>query len=362
MSRRFPVPGQHVAPNLATLWMRSPFGVEVAITREKSMSDSSTPAGWYPAPHADNELRYWDGARWLDWTPEQAAAEQRAATTQPTAGNGVHAGEIRTGAAAYSGATTAVLNGPDAVRARTKILAILALCVGVGAILLSWVPWLGLLIAVAAIVLGVVALVRKQPRGLALTGLILGAVALVVALLITVSFTAFIATTSGQSGSRAVPAVTTTPEEAEPQETEDVAEPEPEPEPELVTPDLATFGAVDERTFALIAKEPDAYAGTNMIVFGDVTQLDSATGPCSMLLSAAEAQKENSFDYAQNTFATSGDGESVCPVFDPLVEGDHVKMWVTVIGSFSYDTQIGGNTTVPAFQVWQAELLPPQEY
>lgn len=31
------------------------------------------PAGWYPAAHASDELRYWDGKRWLDWTPEQAA-------------------------------------------------------------------------------------------------------------------------------------------------------------------------------------------------------------------------------------------------------------------------------------------------
>lgn len=38
---------------------------------------SSTPAGWYPAPHANSELRYWDGVRWLDWTPEQAASAAR---------------------------------------------------------------------------------------------------------------------------------------------------------------------------------------------------------------------------------------------------------------------------------------------
>jgi hypothetical protein len=31
------------------------------------MSEPSVPpAGWYPAPHASNERRYWDGARWLD--------------------------------------------------------------------------------------------------------------------------------------------------------------------------------------------------------------------------------------------------------------------------------------------------------
>lgn len=34
------------------------------------------PAGWYAAPHANNELRYWDGMKWLDIAPPppQAAA------------------------------------------------------------------------------------------------------------------------------------------------------------------------------------------------------------------------------------------------------------------------------------------------
>lgn len=30
------------------------------------MSDHRPPAGWYPAQHANNEMRYWDGARWLE--------------------------------------------------------------------------------------------------------------------------------------------------------------------------------------------------------------------------------------------------------------------------------------------------------
>jgi hypothetical protein len=33
----------------------------------------SAPAGWYPAPHAHGEERYWDGSRWLD-TPTPTPA------------------------------------------------------------------------------------------------------------------------------------------------------------------------------------------------------------------------------------------------------------------------------------------------
>lgn len=33
------------------------------------MSEPLPSAGWYPAPHANNEQRYWDGAQWLDAEP-----------------------------------------------------------------------------------------------------------------------------------------------------------------------------------------------------------------------------------------------------------------------------------------------------
>ncbi|KAA0960874.1 DUF2510 domain-containing protein [Microbacterium sp. ANT_H45B] len=33
------------------------------------MSDQLPPPGWYAAPHANNEERYWDGAQWLEHPP-----------------------------------------------------------------------------------------------------------------------------------------------------------------------------------------------------------------------------------------------------------------------------------------------------
>jgi pyruvate/2-oxoglutarate dehydrogenase complex dihydrolipoamide acyltransferase (E2) component len=46
---------------------------------------TSTPApGWYPAPHANGEQRYWDGAQWTDWTPESAAAAHGTAASPST--------------------------------------------------------------------------------------------------------------------------------------------------------------------------------------------------------------------------------------------------------------------------------------
>lgn len=44
------------------------------------MSNDPLPVpGWYQAPHANDELRYWDGKQWTEWTPESAAAASIAA-------------------------------------------------------------------------------------------------------------------------------------------------------------------------------------------------------------------------------------------------------------------------------------------
>lgn len=240
-------------------------------------------------------------------------------------------------------------------------LALTAFILGIAAFLLPWVPVLGVMLGLAAVVVGIVALVKRQTRWMALVGTILGSLGLITALIITLAFSSFMAgfdSTQAKAPDSSTSA-SETPDAAAPAITE---EPTAVPPPAPAAPDLSTFAPTDERTFALIAKDPDAYIGTNLIVFGSITQLDSATGRCNMLVSAGAAQTEFSYDYGQNTLATSGDGESDCPIFDPLVEGDHVKMWVTILGSYSYDTQIGGNTTVPLFEVLQAELLPAQEY
>jgi hypothetical protein len=42
---------------------------------------------------------------------------------------------------------------------------------------------------------------------------------------------------------------------------------------------------------------------------------------------------------------------------DDLVEGDVFKSSVTVLGHLSYDTQVGGNTTVPELQVGKIKVI-----
>lgn len=139
------------------------------------------------------------------------------------------------------------------------------------------------------------------------------------------------------------------------------AEPTEEPSPTptaapTASPDLSTYEELDERSLAQIVKAPDDHIGRQVIVYGAITQLDAATGKCFVRISIAHAPQDAWYDYEHNSVGFAGDGESDCPVLDPFVADDEVKLWITIGGSISYDTQIGGSTTVPAYLIADAEL------
>ena len=113
------------------------------------------------------------------------------------------------------------------------------------------------------------------------------------------------------------------------------------------------YAALDARTWALLAKNPDAYKGQTFLVFGEVTQFDAATGTGAFLADVAEANKcSYGFFDGDNTWLTAAPGVSLANV----VEDDVFSAQVTVVGSYSYDTQAGGNTTVPHLQVNSIEV------
>lgn len=95
--------------------------------------------------------------------------------------------------------------------AQGKGLAIAALVVGIVAFLTGLVPFLGLILGLAAVVLGVIALVKRQPKGLAITGTALGAVALIVSLIATLVAGALTAAVVGAASEVAEQAEVTAP-------------------------------------------------------------------------------------------------------------------------------------------------------
>lgn len=122
-----------------------------------------------------------------------------------------------------------------------------------------------------------------------------------------------------------------------------VPTPEPTPTP---APTPISYEQLGDRDWALLVKAPDNYFGNAYVVWACVTQFDAATGEDTFRAQAS---------YANQTYWHS-DGDNVLFTgtvadFSNVVEGDLVSMNTVSLGSFSYDTQVGGNTTVPWFKV-----------
>jgi hypothetical protein len=108
--------------------------------------------------------------------------------------------------------------------------------------------------------------------------------------------------------------------------------------------------AITARDWLKIAKDPEAHKGEAIIVYGQVRQFDSATGTDTFRASVDGVVHKPSYgyvDYETNTVLTSPGGAEL----GDLVQDDLFKAEVVVAGSLSYDTQIGGSTTVPLLLV-----------
>ena len=117
--------------------------------------------------------------------------------------------------------------------------------------------------------------------------------------------------------------------------------------------DTSGYEELSSREWALLLKDPDAYADETYVVFGEITQFDSATGSDSFRADAAYYNAGSNFFYEGENSYFSGDEE----MLREYVEGDIVKMYVTVLGSYSYETTSGGLLTVPEFYVDSIERL-----
>ncbi|MFF5180706.1 hypothetical protein ACFY2Q_21980 [Micromonospora sp. NPDC000316] len=121
--------------------------------------------------------------------------------------------------------------------------------------------------------------------------------------------------------------------------------PPPKPKP-------PSYKTLTERQWKLIAKNPDSYLGKTYVIYGRVSQFDAATGTDSFRADVAHRRMADEYDYKTNTILSGTESD-----LDNLVEDDIFRANVTVLGSFSYDTQIGGETTVPLLRVDSIKVL-----
>lgn len=153
------------------------------------------------------------------------------------------------------------------------------------------------------------------------------------------------------AAAKAAPAVTVTAKPA----AKPVVKPKPVAKP-VVKPKPAPvsdgYKAITPRQWLLIAKDPDSHIGESIVVYGVITQFDSSTGTDNFRANVDGIHHVDDYEYDENT-VLSGDESD----FADLVQDDEFKAKVTVIGSLSYDTQIGGSTKVPQLTVDSISLI-----
>ena len=86
-----------------------------------------------------------------------------------------------------------------------KGLSIIALVFGILGLVLCWVPYLGLICCLVGIIIGIIALVKKNQKGTAIAGLICGIIGIIPALIISFITGEFISIFSGISGGSDAP-------------------------------------------------------------------------------------------------------------------------------------------------------------
>jgi len=256
----------------------------------------STPAGWYP--QEDGRQRYWDGTQ---WTEHFAPGEVAAAAVSETA----------TGVSAAPVMSSGKAERPWFKKKRFIIPG------GVAAFLL---------------VIGMAGAGADDGTPEPTTA---GAG------LLSASGTPTPTATPAEVEATATPTPSPTPTKAAVKAT---PKPTPKPKPKPKPPAAKELSA---RTWQKIVKNPDRYAGDRYIVYGEINQFDAATGADTFLADVAHKNTTSyGFFNGENTMLTGNESK-----LEDFVEGDVFKATVTVVGSFSYDTQIGGNTTVPLLTI-----------
>lgn len=133
------------------------------------------PPGWFPDPTGRHDHRWWDGAAWTAHVADAGVAATDPLTSPP---------------GTASDRVLPPVGPTPEVRPASDPVAIAALAVSLGSLVLAFVPGFGLIAPIAAIVLAVLgrSRIRASGRpgdGIAISGLVVGIASLTLALIVT---------------------------------------------------------------------------------------------------------------------------------------------------------------------------------
>lgn len=126
-----------------------------------------------------------------------------------------------------------------------------------------------------------------------------------------------------------------------------------EAEEEAAQVDPDNYDTPSERDWQLVERDPDAYEDEQYVLYGAVTQADASTGDMTIRANTGPTQQSRQYDYDVNTMVLAGNPD----VFADVVQGDHVKILVKIVGSMSYDTMIGGSATAVMTTGYDVEVI-----
>ncbi len=157
------------------------------------------------------------------------------------------------------------------------------------------------------------------------------------------------ATPTPSSTPTAVPTVKPTPTPTAVPTPTPTATPTPAPTPK---PAPIVYAKLSSRNWAKLIKAPDNYYGNTYVVWACITQFDAATGTDTFRGDASYKNFGKDFWLSGKNTMFQGQTDQLAD----FVADDIVVMNVMSMGSTSYDTQAGGNTTVPLFGVTKITL------
>ncbi|MFD2029054.1 DUF4190 domain-containing protein [Promicromonospora aerolata] len=117
-------------------------------------------------------------------------------------------------------------------------------------------------------------------------------------------------------------------------------------EDEAPAPDPADFLRVDAKQWDAIAKDPDRAKDRAIVVFAEVTQFDSDTGPDRFRAGAGVDRPGATLELGTNTVFVGDEA-----LLDGVSAGDVLKIHAVVVGSLEYENQLGGVATVPVLDI-----------